>query len=386
MRILEKLAMEVFRYFVALLLGLSLTAYVVFKYFYTYWQRKGFKYLEPSFPFGNLSKSFLQKVNQGQEYRELYSKTTGPYIGIYGLCRPILLARDPAFIRSILISDFQHFVDRGVHYDEKRDPLSAHLFSIEGEKWRNLRVKLSPTFTSGKIKAMFKTIVDSSDSLLNVIARTANSDDHHIEIKELTVRFATNVIASVAFGLDANCIENADAPFRKYGQKFFDATLLNGFRFVSMFSFPWLLRWFRIRLIDRDVEQFMTDVVEQTLDMREKQNVVRKDFFQLLVQLRNSGTVRLDDEWETVISNDETKQLTLKEMTAQAYVFFIAGFETTSSTMSFCLYETSKQPEVQRKIQEEIDTVLAKYNGEMTYEAVNEMKYLDACIDGLCIF
>lgn len=69
-------------------------------------------------------------------------------------------------------------------------------------------------------------------------------------------------------------------------------------------------------------------------------------------------------------------------MAAQAFVFYIAGFETSSSTMSFCLFELAKNPQVQRKVQEEIDQISEKYNNEITYESMSEMKYLEACIDG----
>lgn len=254
--------MEFLIYLITIVLIGVVTAYAFIKYLYSYWDRKGFKSIPPTFPFGNLRDSFLQRTSQGQEYRNLYNKSTEPFVGIYGFVRPILLARDPAFIRSVLISDFQHFVNRGVHYDEERDPLSAHLFAIDGEKWKNLRVKLSPTFTSGKMKAMFQTLVDCGEPLMNVIARTSKTPDRIVEIKELTSRYSTNVIASVAFGLETNCIDEENALFRRYGQKFFDPTILNGIRFYWMFVSPQLMKLFRIRLIDRDVEDFMTDVVK----------------------------------------------------------------------------------------------------------------------------
>jgi len=142
------------------------------------------------------------------------------------------------------------------------------------------------------------------------------------------------------------------------------------------------VKLFHIRAVDKDVEQFMTSVVKQNLIYREKNNIVRKDFFQLLVQLRNTGNVQLDDQWETVITNDEKgKQLTLNEVTAQAFVFYAAGFETSSTTLSFCLYELSKNQEIQRKVQKEIDEILAKHDGKITYDSVSEMKYLESCID-----
>lgn len=167
-----------------------------------------------------------------------------------------------------------------------------------------------------------------------------------------------------------------------YLQMPIDVNIKNGIRWFGMFVYPKLLKVLRMRLIDKDVEDFMINVVEQTLELREKNKIVRKDFFQLLVQLRNNGTVQLDDQWETVITNDNCKQISVKELAAHAYLFYIAGFETTSATMSYCLYEMANNQEIQRKAQEEIDAVLERNGGKMTYESLNEMKYLECCIDG----
>ena len=70
-------------------------------------------------------------------------------------------------------------------------------------------------------------------------------------------------------------------------------------------------------------------------------------------------------------------------MTAQALLFFAAGFETTSSTIVFCLYEISVNPEIQRKMQKEIDEVLAKHNGKPNYQTLKDMNYMEAVINGM---
>lgn len=360
--------------------------YIYIKYLYSYWDRRGVKSLPPSFPFGNFARSFLQKTSIGELTQEFYRSTKEPFIGVYGALRPILILRDPELIRSIFVKDFQSFHDRGVHSDEKNDPLSGHLFSLNGDKWKNLRMKLSPTFTSGKLKAMFSTLVDCGDTLQKYMDKVALNSDT-VEVRDISARYMTNVIASVAFGANINCIDNPNTSFRKYGKKFFDINLKNGLRLLLTFVYPPLLKFFKIRVVDRDVEDFMTAMVEQTMEYREKNNVVRKDFFQLLVQLRNTGNVQLDDQWETVISNDEKgKMLTIKEVTAQAFVFFLAGFETSSTTLSYCLYELARNSSIQQKVQEEIDSILQKHNGKITYDSINEMKFLECCIDGRYLF
>lgn len=361
---------------------LAVLIYFYVRYLYSYWERRGIPYLKPLFPFGNFGKSFKQKLSFGEQLQEIYNSTNKPFIGVFGLFRPILIACSPDFVRNVLIKDFQHFVDRGVYVDEKNDPLSAHLFTLPGDRWKNFRVKLTPTFTSGKMRAIFSTLLDCKDPLQTYIETIAKSEET-VEAREMAACFTTNVITSVAFGIDTNCFGDTENPFRKYGRKMFGLNFKNGFRGFAFAVYPPLLKWSGIRSVDKDVEEFIFDMVRQTLEMREKDNIVRKDFFQLLVQLRNTGNVQLDDEWQTTISNDYSKTLTIEELTAQAFLFYVAGFETSSTTISFCLYEIAKNLDIQQKVQEEIDTVLAKHGGKLTYESINDLKYLECCIDGL---
>ncbi|KAK5640028.1 hypothetical protein RI129_010839 [Pyrocoelia pectoralis] len=58
----------------------------------------------------------------------------------------------------------------------------------------------------------------------------------------------------------------------------------------------------------------------------------------------------------------------------------MAGFETTAASVSFTLFELALNKEIQNKVREEIKTVLGKHNGKITYEAIQEMGYLNNCL------
>lgn len=161
----------------------------------------------------------------------------------------------------------------------------------------------------------------------------------------------------------------------------FQLSVKNALRQVISIFCPRMTHLMKMKMVDQNVEDFTLAMVRSTLDYREKENVSRKDFFQLLIQLRNTGTVHSDDQWETKIVNDTQKQLTINEITAQAFVFWLAGFETSSTTMGFCLYELARNVDVQDRVQKEIDDVLARHNGVLTFDAINDMKLLEMCID-----
>jgi cytochrome P450 len=70
------------------------------------------------------------------------------------------------------------------------------------------------------------------------------------------------------------------------------------------------------------------------------------------------------------------------DLTAQATVFFLAGFDTSSSATSYACWELAANPDIQERVQQEIDQVLGKYEENVTYEALKEMKFLDCVING----
>jgi len=67
---------------------------------------------------------------------------------------------------------------------------------------------------------------------------------------------------------------------------------------------------------------------------------------------------------------------------SQAFIFFVVGFETTSTTLSLCLLELAINPEIQQRLSTEIDTTLEKCKGPITYDAIQTMSYLDKVVNG----
>jgi len=67
---------------------------------------------------------------------------------------------------------------------------------------------------------------------------------------------------------------------------------------------------------------------------------------------------------------------------AQAFVFFFAGFETSGTTLMWTLYELALNPDVQSKLQKEIDESFKKGEGKISYTALHAMEYLEMVIQG----
>jgi cytochrome P450 len=70
------------------------------------------------------------------------------------------------------------------------------------------------------------------------------------------------------------------------------------------------------------------------------------------------------------------------DITAQSVLFFLAGFDTASTLMCFASHLLAVHPDVQTRLQQEVDKTLKEHDGRLTYEAVHSMKYLDMVVSG----
>lgn len=332
---------------------------------YSYWKDLNIPYDKPTFPYGSLLlrkgqhlPGCLEKV-----YKKFQGKT--PFVGLFLFMKPVAMILDLDLMKHILIRDFHNFSDRGVYYNETDDPLSANLISLHGEKWRLLRTKLAPTFTSGKMKYMFPTIVEVSKRLEKKIDEIINKNNE-MNIKVIMSRFTIDVIGTCAFGIECNSINDPNCEFRLMAESIFSKPRHSTLFLLFILSFKNIARKFHVKIFRDNVTDFFTKIVRETLYQRELNDTRRNDFMDLLIALKNDQI---------------NEPITLNELTAQAFLFFNAGFETSSTLLSFCLYELAINPEIQEKARQHIKNILKKHNGQMTYEAMMDMKYLDQVLN-----
>lgn len=100
---------------------------------FSYWKNRGFVFVKPDFPFG-LLKGVGFKVHLSQVTKRFYSDyNKAKAIGVYFFTAPAVFVTDLDTIKNVLVKDFSSFHDRGLYVNKTADPLSAHLFAIEGE-------------------------------------------------------------------------------------------------------------------------------------------------------------------------------------------------------------------------------------------------------------
>lgn len=223
---------------------------------------------------------------------------------------------------------------------------------------------------------MFETMSNCKKSLVDVLEEYSISQ-HSVDIKEIVSRFTVDVIGSCIFGIECNSLKNPNSEFRSYSIRLLNFSTFERLRFLQFFILPKkLLKALKMKQIPQDATAFFLNVIKSTVEYRETENIHRKDMINLLIEMKHN---------DKMINGDGTrneKELSMYEITAQCFGFFVAGFETSSTAMTFALLELAINQDIQKKVREEIVNVLDKYNQELTYDAVAEMTYLHKVVCG----
>lgn len=114
-----------------------------------------------------------------------------------------------------------------------------------------------------------------------------------------------------------------------------------------------------------------------------------KKFFQVLDLLYGTSAKYINKAKDRLSENpneqDESmlqRLLKIDESTAKvmAMDMLVAGIDTTANSAGWTLYFISRYPEVQKKLQAEIDPILKNKDSQVTYESLNQIPYVKACI------
>ncbi|KAJ8951054.1 hypothetical protein NQ318_003750 [Aromia moschata] len=355
-------------WFVDLILLFVTVAFLVYKYLtrnFDYWKKKGIIYLKPIPFFGNAYDICTFKCNMGPWFKTIYDSVNEPFFGIFILDRPYLVVKSPELIKQMLVNDFNTFSRRVAITPTHNTIVSNMMFFQESVGWRKIRPKMSPTFTSGKLKGMSEIITNIALDMNKYIKNHLGQ----LDAKEVCAKYSTDVIAGCAFGIRARSFENENADFRKIGKEMFDFSWRNAFCQSLYFLGHPAVNILRLNFFSSWSVKFVVSAFWDTIKLREESEANGQDLIDVVMSMRKNKKLCQELNFEG------------DKVAAQAVQFFAAGFETTSTTMAFMLYQLCLHPEIQDRLRQEvIDSI--KTNNGITYEGIAKMKYLDMCVLG----
>jgi cytochrome P450 family 6 len=351
---------------------IAFSAILISYYFYKFVERQKY-FIKHKIPFaksdviwGSTKDMILGKSSMFEGYKEMCEQSEVKNSKFFGFFLPFgkpgIVVSDSELLKRILVKDFNSFSDRLIT-SHKGDPLGYYnMFSSKGLIWKKIRSKFSPFFSSGKIKMMFYLVDKTGDELVQSIERKCKNNSSKLDLKDILHLCTTDIIARCAFGVEANSLENPNAEFCEAARAMFTLTFFRKIEMSVIFFMPQLFAsLLNIKMFSKFGSDFIIKMVKQVMEAREKSGIKAHDLIDTLIELKNTN------EFESI-----------EILIAQAAVFFSAGHETTSTSMTLAVYELAMNQDVQIRLREEIKEKLSKNEGKVTYDSLShtEMPYL----------
>lgn len=151
-----------------------------------------------------------------------------------------------------------------------------------------MRMKMTPMFTSRKLKEMFVLMSECANQFVNDVEILASKNEP-IECLELTSKYTTDVIGDVVYGIQMNALSNEKSQeFRRIGKKVFHLSWSDYLRNRIKVYWPWLYDILGYILPDTEVTTFFIRLVVDTIAYRDKHNIVRNDFIDMLREIKKN--------------------------------------------------------------------------------------------------
>jgi cytochrome P450 len=334
---------------------------------YCVWSRQGVRGPKPLPFFGN-SFDYGKRPNKDVDIERI--KKYGRIFGVYNAMEPMLVVSDPKVLRKILVQDFWSF--SGTR-ENNHWLLKLFLISQNGRGWKDMRSAMTPTFTSGKMKQMLPLMRESLKSLEKAIELVDKSKG--VDIKKLFGSYALDVVAKCAFATQADTQDTND-PFTENVRKFFE---FNKFKLKLTLLLPTFVKD-SLNLTSHPLEaiDYLANISKQIIQNRRQASSNGKNLYVDLLQLLMTTRKTNDDKVDK--HADDGSFLSDNEIVANIILFLLAGYDTVATSLAYTAYSLALNPVVQDKLRKEIVDAVQSTNGDLSYDLLSGLKYLDAVV------
>ncbi|GML86213.1 cytochrome P450 [Campylobacter jejuni] len=285
-------------------------------------------------------------------YERSYKMQTG-YVKMPNF--DLYVINDTKEVKRMMVDEVREFPKSAFLHELLSPLLGESIFTTNGEVWKKQRELLRPSFEMTRINKVFNLM---SEAVADMMDRFSKYPNHAvIEVDEAMTFITADVIFRTIMSLKLD---------EKKGKKILNAFVTFQEQSVHtamrrMFRFP---KWLSYVLGDRKrakagdvIRQVLSDIIKPRYDMADN-----AEFEDIL------GSLLL------VVDADTNKRFSFEEILDQVAMLFLAGHETTASSLTWTLYLLSLYPKEQEKAYEEITQVLQ--GGAIEISHLRQFKYL----------
>lgn len=244
------------------------------------------------------------------------------------------------------------------------DFLGHGIFNVDGDTWKFQRQLSSHEFNTKSLRKFVENVVESelSNRLIPILSIIA-SNGATIDFQDVLQRFAFDNICKIAFGYDPAYL-SPSFPEAEFARAFDDAVFISAERFRTPLQLSWRLKRFlnvgsekRLKIAISRVREYARTIIREKKKQLEE-NSTSESTMDLLSRFLSSG------------HNDE-------EFVSDIIISFtLAGRDTTSAALTWFFWLIAKNPEVEKRI---IDEIKEKTDSPI-YEDIKDMVFTHAAL------
>ncbi|RMZ75108.1 hypothetical protein DV737_g5438, partial [Chaetothyriales sp. CBS 132003] len=262
--------------------------------------------------------------------------------------RPVIIPTSPGNLKAVLNENVYDYTKPSNLVQVLRRVLGDGLILVEGDVHKFQRKHLQPSFHAKVIKELYPVFWAKSCELLSGLKESASEQE--VEIGVWCTRVTLDIIGIAGFGRDFNSLRNFDDEFVADYQELLEPRRDKALFFFLNFIIP---NWLVIRIPFWEVPKTFKRISKSLYSFG--YNMAKDRRAELnSAKLQDEKGRRMDILSLLVKSNDFTDE----ELAHQVLTMMAAGHETTSSTLSWCLFLLAKHPDIQDRLRDEIRSAI----------------------------
>lgn len=345
---------------------LALAFYLYCRKKLNYWNERGVPNLGPVTPMGDILSCILEWKSVFDLMTDIYRRYKAEghkYAGFYCTTGAIFMPLDLDLIKKVLVTDYEYFADRGMDHDKKKIPLSDNLFCASQQRWKYLKEKLANVLTPTKLKNVMPIIDNYIKDYFEVIDKNLGTP---IDVQDLSRRFSLDVACNFFLGIDEKHIKKNKSPMMEFARQVNESTYTNLFKVLLLFGTTNPGNLFTALIANNDLYHFLHDYTMKAYNLRKQSGIQRKDALNDMI----------------AYYEDENEDFDFQSFVGQTFVLLAGTFETSASALSYIMFALAKCEEYQNRLRKEIKHMYVKSNGNVTFDMINDLPFLDRLLTG----